>query len=149
MTALCGRKRRKYRRAGQRHGHKRKTRPGGQPDGSSHMGAWGGWALAPNTASMGRDCRSHIDWSRKVRRTFKAVGEFFNFSGRLFGRRNYCAAGFGSPAAGFSDALAAAGRARALVVETSCRSGAVSVAGLSETSATGPAGVVEAAETAA
>jgi hypothetical protein len=27
-----------------------KTRPGGQPDGSSHMGAWGGWALAPNTA---------------------------------------------------------------------------------------------------
>src|SRR5258708_4825067 len=27
---------------------KRKTRPGGQPDGSSHMGAWGGWALAPN-----------------------------------------------------------------------------------------------------
>jgi hypothetical protein len=24
------------------------------------MGAWGGWALAPNTASMGRDCRSHI-----------------------------------------------------------------------------------------
>src|SRR5437764_4848086 len=30
--------------------HKMKTRPGGQPDGSSHMGAWGGWALAPNTA---------------------------------------------------------------------------------------------------
>jgi hypothetical protein len=27
---------------------KEKTRPGGQPDGSSHMGAWGGWALAPN-----------------------------------------------------------------------------------------------------
>jgi len=26
---------------------KEKTRPGGQPDGSSHMGAWGGWALAP------------------------------------------------------------------------------------------------------
>jgi hypothetical protein len=24
------------------------------------MGAWGGWALAPNTASMGRDCHSHI-----------------------------------------------------------------------------------------
>src|ERR1700719_2362844 len=38
---------------------KRKTRPGGQPDGSSYMGAWGGWALAPNTASMGRDFRSH------------------------------------------------------------------------------------------
>ncbi|MET4272958.1 hypothetical protein ABIB68_002470 [Bradyrhizobium sp. F1.2.2] len=27
---------------------KEKTRPGGQPDGSSHMGAWGGWALAPD-----------------------------------------------------------------------------------------------------
>jgi len=39
---------------------KRKTRPGGQPDGSSHMGAWGGWALAPNTASMGRNYSSHI-----------------------------------------------------------------------------------------
>jgi hypothetical protein len=39
---------------------KRKTRPGGQPDGSSHMGAWGGWALAPNIASMGRNYRSHI-----------------------------------------------------------------------------------------
>src|ERR1700730_1686526 len=34
---------------------KREPRRGGQPDGSSHMGAWGGWALAPNTASMGRD----------------------------------------------------------------------------------------------
>jgi hypothetical protein len=32
---------------------KRETRPGGQPDGSSHMGAWGGWALAPNTAFDG------------------------------------------------------------------------------------------------
>jgi hypothetical protein len=58
---------------------KRKTRPGGQPDGSSHMGAWGGWALAPNTASMGRDYRSHTDWSRKGRRTFKRRCDFFNF----------------------------------------------------------------------
>ena len=32
---------------------KRETRPGGQPDGSSHKGAWGGWALAPNTAFDG------------------------------------------------------------------------------------------------
>src|SRR5450631_3407778 len=39
---------------------KRTTRPGGQPDGSSHTGAWDGWALAPDTASMGRDYRSHI-----------------------------------------------------------------------------------------
>jgi hypothetical protein len=56
---------------------KRKTRPGGQPDGSSHMGAWGGWALAPNIASMGRDNRSHIIWSRKAGRTFKAAVRIF------------------------------------------------------------------------
>src|ERR1700733_13703955 len=55
---------------------KRKTRPGGQPDGSSHMGAWGGWALAPNTASMGRDYRSHRYWSRHGRRTFKPPAIF-------------------------------------------------------------------------
>ena len=63
---------------------KRKTRPGGQPDGSSHMGAWGGWALAPNTASMGRDYRSHIYWSRKGRHTFKRSGDFFNFLAGIF-----------------------------------------------------------------
>jgi hypothetical protein len=41
------------------------------------MGAWGGWALAPNTASMGRDNRSHDDWSRQGRQTFKRVSDFF------------------------------------------------------------------------
>src|SRR6266404_9669574 len=61
---------------------KRKTRPGGQPDGSSYMGAWGGWALAPNTASMGRDNRSHICWSQKGRRTFKSPCDFFLLLGR-------------------------------------------------------------------
>jgi hypothetical protein len=63
---------------------KRKTRPGGQPDGSSHMGAWGGWALAPYTASMGRDYRSHIDWSRKGGRTFKPIDGFFNILAGIF-----------------------------------------------------------------
>src|SRR5664279_4605547 len=58
---------------------KRKTRPGGQPDGSSYMGAWGGWALAPNTASMGRDDRSHIYWSPQGRRTFKRPAIFLTF----------------------------------------------------------------------
>ena len=58
---------------------KRKTRPGGQPDGSSHMGAWGGWALAPNTASMGRENRSHIYWSPQGRRTFKRPAVFLTF----------------------------------------------------------------------
>jgi hypothetical protein len=50
------------------------------------MGAWGGWALAPYTASMGRDFRSHIDWSRKGGRTFKPAGDFFNFSAGTFER---------------------------------------------------------------
>src|ERR1700733_8902292 len=59
----------KYRR-------KRKTRPGGQPDGSSYMGAWGGWALAPNTASVGRDCRSRPYRSREGSLTFKALLTF-------------------------------------------------------------------------
>jgi hypothetical protein len=66
---------------------KRKTRPGGQPDGSSHMGAWGGWALAPNTASMGRDNSSHTHWSRKGRRTFKPLCDFFNFLAGTSGRK--------------------------------------------------------------
>src|SRR5258707_4940215 len=63
---------------------KRKTRPGGQPDGSSYKGAWGGWALATNTASMGRDDRSHTHKSRVGRRTFKASCDFFNFFRRVF-----------------------------------------------------------------
>ena len=74
-------------------GQKRKTRPGGQPDGSSHMGAWGGWALAPNTASMGRDNRSHIHWSQQGRRTFKGPRNFFNFLRGVFLDRNR---GFGA-----------------------------------------------------
>ena len=65
---------------------KRKTRPGGQPDGSSYTGAWGGWALAPNTASMGRDYRSHRHRSREGRRTFKRPANFFNFWATIFGR---------------------------------------------------------------
>jgi hypothetical protein len=69
----------KYRR-------KRKTRPGGQPDGSSHMGAWGGWALAPDTASLGRDYRSHLVKSRQGSRTFNAVSIFLTFSMGCFGR---------------------------------------------------------------
>ena len=73
------------------------------------MGAWGGWALAPNTAN-GDDFRSHIDWSLRARRTFKTAGKFFNFLGRNFGTKNYCAAGcLGSITADLSDAMAAAG----------------------------------------
>jgi hypothetical protein len=48
------------------------------------MGAWGGWALAPDTASMGRDYRSHLDWSRKAGRTFKAPANIFDFLTETF-----------------------------------------------------------------
>ena len=98
---------------------KRKTRPGGQPDGSSYIGAWGGWALAPNTASMGRDYRSHKYRSREGRRTFKQPTNFFNFWASIFGRhpgRNYCAAGrWVSRTADLSDAMAAPGGFKSLV----------------------------------
>jgi len=128
---------------------KRKTRPGGQPDGSSHMGAWGGWALAPNTASMGRDNRSHAHLSPKGRPTFKPPCDFFNFLAGIFGTKNYCAAArLASPAADLSDAMVAAGWSRALVVGASCRSPALSGAGRPDTAATGTAGAVT-AETAA
>src|SRR5260221_14352342 len=52
------------------------------------MGAWGGWALAPDTASIGRDNRSHRYLSRKGRQTFKRPCGFFNFFGRRFFSRN-------------------------------------------------------------
>jgi hypothetical protein len=40
------------------------------------MGAWGGWALAPDTASMGRDYRSHRYWSQQGSGTFKPPAIF-------------------------------------------------------------------------
>src|ERR1700680_1614519 len=95
---------------------KRKTRPGGQPDGSSYMGAWGGWALAPYTASLGRDNRSHMNWSRQGGGTFKRRCNFFNFLAGGSGAKNHCAAGlFVSPAADLSDAIAGAVSPQGLV----------------------------------
>jgi hypothetical protein len=129
---------------------KRKTRPGGQPDGSSHMGAWGGWALAPYTASMGRDNRSHTHWSSKGRRTFKPAGDFFNFLAGVFGTGNYGAAGrLASPAADLPDAIAAAAPFKALVPGISCRPETFSAAAVPGTAATGTAAGAAAAETAA
>jgi hypothetical protein len=63
---------------------KRKTRPGGQPDGSSCMGTWGRWALAPNTALWGGITTPTDIGSREGRRTFKPPCNFFNFFGRRF-----------------------------------------------------------------
>ena len=90
---------------------KRKTRPGGQPDGSSYMGAWGGWALAPNTASMGRDYRSHLHRSREGSRTFKALSIFLTFAAGYFEQENLLRGGFG----GVIDRLAGRHGGRRLV----------------------------------
>src|SRR6266404_2772032 len=90
---------------------KRKTRPGGQPDGSSHMGALG---------VDGRSRRIQPRWggitaptdivSRQGRSTFKRTWDFFElFCGR-FWPENYRAAGRStSPTADLSDAMAAGG----------------------------------------
>src|ERR1700716_1513699 len=44
------------------------------------MGAWGGWALAPNTASMGRDLPlPHIYWSRGVAERSNGLPFFLTF----------------------------------------------------------------------
>src|SRR6266478_9347302 len=88
---------------------KRKTRPGGQPDGSSHMGALG---------VDGRSRRIQPRWggitaptdivSRQGRSTFKRTWGFFNFFGGRFWPENYRAAGRStSPTADLSDAMAA------------------------------------------
>src|ERR1700722_5599642 len=44
-------------------------------------GRWGGWALAPDTASLGRDYRSHIHRSPEGYRTFNAPSIFLTFWG--------------------------------------------------------------------
>src|SRR6202022_4903394 len=124
---------------------KRKTRPGGQPDGSSYMGAWGGWALAPYTASLGGDNPSHLNWSRQGGGTFKRRCNFFNFLAGGSGAKNHCAAGlFVSPAADLSDAMAGAVWLEALVTETSSPA-AFLAAGRSETAATGALATAETA----
>src|SRR6478672_13282948 len=90
---------------------KRKTRPGGQPDGSSHMGALG---------VDGRSRRIQPRWggitaptaivSRQGRSTFKPTLDFFNSLAGRFCTENYRAAGrSASPPADLSDAMAAGG----------------------------------------
>jgi hypothetical protein len=48
------------------------------------MGAWGGWALAPNTASMGRDNRSHTYSVAQGPPNVQTGGEFFLLFGSCF-----------------------------------------------------------------
>jgi hypothetical protein len=113
-------------------------------------GRLGGWALAPNTASMGGITAPTYIVSRKGPPTFKRPCDFFSFFGNDFSAENYCAAArLASPAAGLSDAMVAAGCSKALVPGAFSRSGAFSAAGLSETVATGTAGAVATAVTAA
>ena len=66
---------------------KTKDPSGGTTGRVKPYGRWGGWALAPNTASMGRDNHSHLSWSRKGRHTFKSPSDFLSFFGSNFGRK--------------------------------------------------------------
>jgi hypothetical protein len=61
----------------------REDPPGGTTGRVKLYGRWGGWALAPYTASLGRDNRSHRCWSQKAPRTFKSRVNFFNFFGQV------------------------------------------------------------------
>src|SRR5438477_10999596 len=65
--------------------HKMKTRPGGQPDGSSHMGAWGGWALAPNTADGRVFPLPHVIGRRGRAARSKPPADFLTFWERVSG----------------------------------------------------------------
>jgi hypothetical protein len=141
-------------------------------------GAWGGWALAPNTASMGRDYRSHGYRSRKLRRTFNGPAIYLAFVGTFseafpgktlpqnvirredrFVHRGHVKSGNWSPVSILSkqkrlqtENYWAAGRLPPLPVglpEASCRSEVLSEGGASETATTGTADTAPTAETAA
>jgi hypothetical protein len=66
---------------------KTKDPSGGTTGRVKPYGRLGGWALAPNTASMGRDNHSHLSWSQKGRHTFKSPSDFLSFFGSNFGRK--------------------------------------------------------------
>jgi len=103
------------------------TRPGGQPDGSSHMGAWGGWALAPNIAVGERVPLPHKLVAVGPPHVQKEVRFFLSFGEGYSGRKSYCALGrtesFG---AGFSAAIVVTEGLRARIAGVSFCSGAVS-----------------------
>ena len=66
--------------------------------------------------SHGEVFRSHMYWSPRARRTFKTAGKFFNFLGRNFGTKSYCAAGrVASITVDFSDAMVEPGGLKARV----------------------------------
>jgi hypothetical protein len=112
-------------------------------------GRLGGWALAPNTASMGRAYRSHRYWSREGAARSNHPAIFCVFWQAHWGG-TYCgAARLASPMADLPEATAAAGWSKALMAGTSCRPETFSVAGGCGAAATGSAGAVETAVTAA
>jgi hypothetical protein len=87
--------------------------------GQSHMGAWGGWALAPNTAD-GEGIPLPRKISRAIPPDVQRPRHFFNFWSEGVLAENYRAAGrFGSPAADLSDAIAADGTLSSRLTETS------------------------------
>jgi len=89
---------------------KRKTRPGGQPDGSSHMGALGVDGRSRRIQRWGGITAPTAIVSRQGRSTFKPASDFFNLLAGRSWTENYRAAGrSASPTADLSDAIAAGG----------------------------------------
>src|SRR2546423_360215 len=79
-----------------------KDPPGGTTGRVKPYGAWGGWALAPNMASMGRNSRSHRYSVLRGRLGVQSACGFFG--SRRTAAIIYCAAAPFAPArAGFSD----------------------------------------------
>ena len=94
-----------------------KERPvrGDNRTGQSHMGAWDGWALAPNIAN-GEDFAPTCIGRRGRAARSKRPANFLTFREGIFGTKNYCAAGrLASITVDFSDAMVALGGFKAWV----------------------------------
>jgi hypothetical protein len=87
------------------------------------MGAWGGWALAPNIA-MGRDDRSHMKLvAERPPHVQKRPAFFLTFWVRAFATRSYFPADrLSSRESDFSEATVATGDSRARMAGNSFRS---------------------------
>src|ERR1700694_3940382 len=121
------------------------TRPGGQPDGSRHMGAWvDGRSRRIQPRWGGITAPTHIGRGRAAARS-NGLTIFLTF-GRNFLDGHHCAAGrVAAPRADFSEAMAPggwfkAGSFKPRVAGTSCRSKTFPAAGATDTPARGRAG---------
>src|SRR5262249_4613647 len=141
----CNERCRRYPKKNRRCPKKKRPVRGDNRTGQSHMGAWGGWALAPNIAN-GEGIPLPRQISRATPPDVQRPARFFNPRSEGVLVENYCAAGrFGSLVTDLSDAIAAGGIFSSRLTETS-----LSVSpGLRGAVATGTGGVAVAAVAAA